>query len=135
VVYDITERIGDTDEAVSHYSTVLDLSWLRRPYPIPVTETHIASADRDLDGKDITELSRKYGVAVADWESGAIAYVTQKNKTKCLILRGVSDLVDAAGGDAYGNSTAFRTGTAAVMSTLLASLPEWIAAGHGTDGM
>ena len=36
-----------------------------------------------------------------DWESGAIAWVAARNQTRCLILRGVTDLVGEAGDEAY----------------------------------
>ena len=48
-------------------------------------------------------LIEKYNAVAADWESGAIAWVAKKNNTRVLILRGVSDLVDDSGGEAYGN--------------------------------
>ncbi len=62
-----------------------------------------------------------------DWESGAIAWVADRNKTRCLILRGVTDLVGESGGEAYGNIELFIRNTAEVLETLMSSLPDWIA--------
>ncbi len=71
--------------------------------------------------------SRKYGAVAADWESGAIAWVAKRNGVRCLILRGVTDLVSAEGGEAYGNIELFHENTKSVMKTLIAQLPEWLA--------
>jgi adenosylhomocysteine nucleosidase len=65
-----------------------------------------------------------------DWESGAIAYVAARNQTRCLILRGVTDLVGDSGGEAYGDGMQFfRTSAERVMRRLVHTLPDWIA--HG----
>jgi len=42
------------------------------------------------------------------------------------VLRGVSDLVGASGGEAYGRPEVFQNGTAVVMKKLLADLPLWL---------
>jgi adenosylhomocysteine nucleosidase len=34
IVYDIFEQIGDSDEALDHFSTEIDLSWLGDDYPL-----------------------------------------------------------------------------------------------------
>jgi hypothetical protein len=44
-----------------------------------------------------------------------------------LILRGISDLVSASGGEAYGNMDGFEKGAAIVMKRLLGELPAWLA--------
>ena len=68
-----------------------------------------------------------YGAVAGDWESGAIAFVATRNGTRCLILRGVSDLVGGEGGEAYdGNVHVFAEGATAVMQRLLKELPGWI---------
>ncbi len=126
LVYDIIEQMGDGDEAIRHYETALDLSWLREPYPHPVRRERLVSADRDILVEDIPMLVEKYGAAAADWESGAIAWVAQKNRTRCLILRGVTDLVGGEGGEAYGNIELFRERTRGVMQTLITQLPDWM---------
>jgi hypothetical protein len=59
--------------------------------------------------------------------------VAKRNKTPLVILRGVTDLVDTKGGEAYGNLEVFEAGTRKVMKDLLerfdAALPE-LAAGR-----
>jgi len=78
--------------------------------------------------EDIPGLKARYGAVAADWESGAIAWVTRRNDTRCLILRGVSDLVGEDGGEAYeGGIAVFYEGTGDVMGRLLEQLPAWLA--------
>jgi nucleoside phosphorylase len=53
--------------------------------------------------------------------------VANKNQVPCLILRGVTDLVGAEGGEAYnGNIEVFYSNTELIMKTLLDSLSNWI---------
>jgi adenosylhomocysteine nucleosidase len=128
IVYDILEQMGDGAEAIAHYTTELDLSWLKEPYPHPVRRGLLVSADRDILVEDIPNLVAQYGAVAADWESGAIAWVARKNTVRCLILRGVTDLVGGQGGEAYGNIELFRERTKDVMRGLLEQLPDWLKA-------
>jgi len=127
LVYDIIEQMGDPAEAIDHYATEMDLSWLVEPLPLPVRRSLLVSADRDLVIEEIPCLKAEFGAIAGDWESGAIAYVAARNGTRCLILRGVSDLVSEAGGEAYGNIGLFRERTETIMDRLLDSLPAWLA--------
>jgi len=126
IVYDIIEQMSDADEAIEHYSTKLDLSFLPRIVPAPVLRGLLVSADRDIVANDISSLIKKYGAVAADWESGAIAWVAQKNNVKCLILRGVTDLVNPDTGEAYGNYDLFRQRTKEIMRKLFEQLPAWL---------
>lgn len=126
LVYDIIEQMGDPQAAIQHYAVDLDLSWLGEPYPQPVRRSLLVSADRDICLPDIPMLVEQYGAVAADWESGAIAWVASRNSTRCLILRGVSDLVEASGGEAYGAIEVFHEGTRRVMEPLLRALPDWL---------
>jgi len=126
IVYDIVEQMGEGAEAIDHYTTELDLSWLRQPYPHPVRQGLLVSADRDIVVEDIPLLKSEFGAFAADWESGAIAWVARKNIIRCLILRGVTDIVGAGGGDAYGNLALFHERTREVMKTLIEQLPDWL---------
>lgn len=127
LVYDIIEQMSDPDEAIKAYSVDLDLSWLCHPYPLNVRQVRMLSADRDILAGDIVSLINRYDAVAADWESGAIAWVASRNHVRCLILRGVSDLVGVDGGEAYGNHSVFKAGTNQVMTCLLKSLPGWLA--------
>ncbi len=127
LVYDIVEQMGDYADHIAHYTTELDLSWVRPPYPHPVLRTHIVSGDRDIIPEEIPRLREEFGAVAADWESGAIAWVAQRNGVPCLILRGVSDLVSPDGGEAYGDMDVFVQGTRRVLGTLLHHLPAWLA--------
>jgi len=140
LVYDIIEQMGDGAEAIEHYSTEIDLSWLidRGPGtvdgdsrstvsgPLSVMRGLLVSADRDIVVEDIPMLVQKYDAVAADWESGAIAWVAKKNNTRLLILRGVSDLVGGDGGEAYGKIEIFRERTKTVMRELFRQLPGWL---------
>lgn len=128
LVYDIYEQMGDAEVHLAHYATQIDLSWLGGDLPLPVRRALLVSGDRDLLPHDLTELTRRYGAIAADWESGAIAWVAQRNQTRCLILRGVTDLVGEDGGEAYGNIEFFQQATLGVMRRLLESLPGWLRA-------
>jgi adenosylhomocysteine nucleosidase len=125
IVYDIIEQMGDFDEHIAHYTTEIDLSWLAEPYPLPVQRGLLVSGDRDLVVEELPELKRRYLAAAGDWESGAIAWVAQRNATRLLILRGVSDLVGGSGGEAYGNLGLFESAAHTILQTLAASLPGW----------
>jgi len=131
VVYDIVERMGDAAESIAFYSTPLDPSWLAKPYPHPVIEGVVVSADRDLDPADIPRLESAYGAVAADWESGPIAWTAARNKVPCLILRAVSDLVGTGGSEAYGNLDFFKKRAREIMSRLIGSLPGWLEAARG----
>jgi adenosylhomocysteine nucleosidase len=129
VVYDIIEQMGDFDAHIAHYSTDLDLSWLKVAPPLPVRRSILVSADRDLVVKDIPWLKEKFSAVAGDWESGAIAWVARRNGVRCLILRGVTDLVGAEGGEAYnGNIQVFHENAAVIMRQLIEALPGWLMA-------
>jgi adenosylhomocysteine nucleosidase len=144
LVYDIIEQMGDGAEAIEHYATDIDLSWVDKgrltmddgkdgqrstlapDASVGVVRGLLVSADRDIVMEDIPMLVEKYDAVAADWESGAIAWVAQKNNTRVLILRGVTDLVGGDGGEAYGNIELFRERTKTVMRELFRQLPGWL---------
>lgn len=126
IVYDIIEQMSDPDEAIQFYSTQLDLSWLKRPFPQPVIIGRLVSADRDIVPSDIPMLKAKYQVIAADWESGAIAWVSHKNGIPCLILRTVSDVVYETGSELYDQRGGFAKKAAGIMENLLRKLPDWL---------
>jgi len=143
VVYDIVEQMTDPDEAVAELSTTIDLSWLAGDpkagdarsdggdpavsYPSPVRRALLVSADRDIVPAQIDELRRRFGAIAADWESGAIAWTAARNRTPCLILRTVSDLVDpSGGGEVYDDHGEFTRRCVVVMQELLEVLPAWL---------
>ncbi len=127
VIYDIYEQMGDPNEHIKHYAIEIDNSWLKEPMPLRVVKSILVSGDRDLFCDEIGSLKSKYGAIAGDWESGAIAWVADKNKTPCLILRGVTDLVSETRGEAYsGNMSYYYHNTELVMKELINSLPQWL---------
>jgi adenosylhomocysteine nucleosidase len=126
IVYDIVEMMSDYEAAIASYTTTLDLSWLGESVPHEVQRSLLVSADRDVQVGEIAQLKARYGAIAGDWESGAIAYIAARNNVRCLILRGVTDLIGETG-EAYGNVGVFRESTEKVFQVLLRYLPAWIA--------
>jgi len=126
IVYDIIEQMGDPEGAIADYSTDIDLVWLPKPFPPHVQRGLLVSGDRDILVEDIPMLVSRFGASAADWESGAIAWVADKNRIRCLILRGVTDLVGSGGGEAYGNFDLFQQRTNEVMRQLVELLQNWL---------
>ena len=124
IVYDILELM-DVDDISPYYASSLDLSWLAEPYPFPVRRGLIASADSDLLPEKIPFLKSK-GALAADWECAALAWVANKNHTRLLILRMVSDLVSEKGGEAYGDISIFTERCKSIMKQLFEQLPAWL---------
>lgn len=125
VIYDIAEAVGDSKVAITDYSTTLPLP---ARLPVPAVKVTMYSADRDLTPAGLRELDAAYQPVVADWESGAIAWVAHRNATPVLILRGVTDLVNSDNGEAHGNPQLFADNTIRVMRNLVGLLPKWLAA-------
>lgn len=125
IIYDIHERMGDPEAARRFYASHIDLSWLRQPLPNNIRVGLIASADEDIDPALVQHLVGHHQAIAADWESGAIAWVAQRNRTRVLILRVVSDLVGSQTGELYGEGD-FNSRSLEVMPPLLAALPDWL---------
>jgi len=126
VIYDIYEAmLDDPAEGVPYYITQLDLP---AHFPTPAICTTLYSADRDLTPATLREIQDRYQPVAADWESGAIAWVANRNGTPLLIMRAVSDLVSLEKGEAEGNGALWVENTRRIMSVLVANLPQWMAA-------
>ena len=123
-IYDIVELM-DVSDVSSYYASSLDLSWLATPDPYPTRRGMLGSADSDLLPEKIPLLKSK-GAIAADWESGALAWVATRNKTRLLILRAVSDLVNEQGGEVYGDIELFNKRTLKIMKQLIEQLPAWL---------
>jgi adenosylhomocysteine nucleosidase len=125
IVYDITEQMGDAQQAIEHYITQIDLSWLRQPYPLAVQRSLMVSGDRDLLVEDVPRLGAQFGAVAGDWESGAIAWTAARNGIPLLILRGVTDLVGPSGGEAYGDLVLYEQAAGKILGKLVETLPGW----------
>jgi len=126
VIHDIVEQMTDPEQAIADYSTDVDLSWLKKPYPLQVTESIIVSADQDILPASIPHLVSRYSAIAADWESGSIAWVAKKNNTRLLILRVVSDVVSRYGSPAYHAYDYFIQSANAYLPAIIKSLPGWL---------
>jgi adenosylhomocysteine nucleosidase len=126
ITYDIREAMGDSAEAIRAYTTDIDLTWLDGSFPLQVRRVPLVSGDRDLVPSDVPELIRRFDAVAGDWESSAIAYVASRRNARLLIVRAVSDLVNAQGGDAIGNLTLFQNEAARIMRSLLDDLAKLV---------
>jgi len=125
IVYDIVERMGDPDEAIHDYTTKIDLSRWPAMLRARVRVGHLASGDRDLDPADLARLRDHFHAIAGDWESGSIAWVATRNHVPVLVLRGVTDVIDARGADAtYGDPDEFGRRAGDSMNALLALLAD-----------
>jgi adenosylhomocysteine nucleosidase len=124
-IYDIVELMGDAAETIADYQTRLDTARWPARLAGRVTIGPIVSGDRDLDPAAVAGLAAAYHTGFGDWESGAIAWVASHNHTRVMILRGITDLVDAPGGDAlYHAPGEFERASRAMMASLVALLGE-----------
>jgi adenosylhomocysteine nucleosidase len=124
-IYDVIELMGDPDEAIEDFHTRLDPTRWPAKLAHRVVIGPIVSADRDIDPAAPAALHAKYHASAGDWESGAIAWVAAHNHTPVIILRGVTDLVDAAGGDpTYHAAGAWERASITVMASLVSLLGE-----------
>ncbi|GAK58281.1 5'-methylthioadenosine/S-adenosylhomocysteine nucleosidase [Candidatus Vecturithrix granuli] len=126
LVYDIVERMFDAGQAIQAYATDIDVSWVQDIPDFPVIRSLLVSADRDIDPKDVERLHRMYHAIAGDWESGSIAHICKRNSIPVFIVRGVSDVVSAYGGEAYQSPAIFITRTETIMKKLLHNLLPWI---------
>jgi adenosylhomocysteine nucleosidase len=69
---------------------------------------------------------RRFDAVAGDWESGAIAYVASRRKTRVLIIKAVSDLVSVHGGEAIGQLPRFQNEPATIMRSLLDDLASLV---------
>jgi len=123
VIYDAHEIDGPEIRRRPLHETQIPTSWIQKPWPGSPTLASTATADQDLN-PDLIPLLRSspFKAVAADWESGAIAYVAARNQTRCLILRGVSDVVEQR----PSPERDIRQGIETVMSKLLTALPIWL---------
>ena len=124
VTYDIEERMGDSAEAIAHYTTRLETPDVSSAAMAGLRRGRIVSGDRDVRPADASALGEKYDASIADWESSAIAHVARRNQTRLYVIRAVSDVVSAAGSEAYGNIEVFEAESRAIMKRLVALLGE-----------
>lgn len=119
VTYDIEERMGDSAEAIAHYTTRLPTPHVASAAMAGLRTGRIVSADRDVRPADALALGDRYDANIADWESSAIAHVAKRNESTLYIIRAVSDVVSEEGSAAYGNLEVFEAESRAIMKRLV----------------
>jgi adenosylhomocysteine nucleosidase len=124
LIYDVIERMGSAEEALSAYTVDLDTSLVPTGVRAKVREELLVSADQDIAPTDVPRLKATFHAVAADWESGAIAYVASRNNTPLVVLKGVSDVVSPAGSESYGSMETFEASARPIMARLLVLLQE-----------
>jgi adenosylhomocysteine nucleosidase len=99
--------------------------WSTCVFPLPVRPGVIATADGDVTHHNAAWLHTTFGATIADWESGAIAYVCAVNAIPWLILRGVSDVPTTQPDHQYQR---FQHNTPIVMQRLWSLVPSVLTA-------
>ena len=126
VMYDIFERMGDSQHAINYYLAELDTAWIGVDLPANTRRAPMASADQDIDFRNFQLLSQDFAVPAADWESAAIAWVLKANGVRGLILRGVSDIITPSASETDNNHTLWRSRVESIMQKLLQDLPFYL---------
>lgn len=126
VMYDIYERMGDSQQAINYYRAELDTEWIGTDLPENTRRAPLASADQDIDFHNFQMLTHEFGVPAADWESAAIAWVLKANRVRGLILRGVSDIITPSASETDNNHTLWRSRVEMIMQKLLHDLPLYL---------
>jgi adenosylhomocysteine nucleosidase len=132
IIYDVYEAMGDSSEALAHYTTDLQVP---DSLPPSIMRTTLYSGDRDLTPAHLRELEKMFEPRVVDWESGAIAWVARRNGIPVLILRGVTDLANMDKMEAQDNLSLFRENASHVMHKLIQDLPLYLKAAAAADGL
>ena len=130
IIYDVYEAMGNSSEAIAHYTTDLNVP---ESLPLSIIRTTLYSGDRDLTPVHLRELERTFQPRVVDWESGAIAWVARRNGIPVLILRGVTDLANMDKMEAQDNLSLFQENASYVMRKLVQDLPLYLKA--AADGI
>ena len=126
VMYDNFERMSDSQLALDYYSTELDTDWIGYDLPENTRRSALASADQDIDFQNFHTLTQKFAVPAADWESASIAWVLQANKTKALILQGVSDIITPTDSESDNNHDLWSCRVELIIQKLLHDLPFYL---------
>jgi len=126
LIYDIVERMDDPLAAINHYRTGCDTSWITNPLPAGTLRARIASADQDSDFRVYNLLTKTHQAAATDWETGAFAWVSARNHTAWLALRGVSDLVTPQSSETDSGVELWHSRLDDLMSRLLTDLPFYL---------
>jgi len=119
-IYDIYEAMGDAAETIADYASTVDTSRWPARLSSRVIPGPIVSGDRDLIPGEVAKLHATYHANVGDWESGSIAFVARRNAVPLIILRAVTDVLDADHpSPTTGDLAAWQKQTLTAMATLL----------------
>lgn len=109
VVYDFTSAVPQANASMRRsQATDLQDGVSLAGVPFTVRPAVLATGDGDPSPAQLERLRRDEDAKAVDWESGAVAWVCARNRTPCLILRGVADDATATGAaqlEAYSRIT------------------------------
>jgi adenosylhomocysteine nucleosidase len=131
IIYDVYEAMGNSSEAIAHYTTDLQVP---ESLPPSIIRTTLYSGDHDLTPSHLRELEKLFQPRVVDWESGAIAWVARRNRIPVLIIRGVTDLANVDKMEAQDNLSLFQENASHVMHKLVQELPLYLKAAAAMNG-
>jgi adenosylhomocysteine nucleosidase len=114
-----------TNSLITDHQTRCADDWAACPFPLPVRPGVIATSDGDVTQHNVAWLRATFAATLADWESGAIAFVCAINAIPWLILRGVSDTPTTPTAQQYQH---YQHNTPLVMQRLWSLIPSVLTA-------
>jgi adenosylhomocysteine nucleosidase len=126
IMYDVFERMGDSQQAINYYSAELNTDWIGSTLPENTRRAPLVSADQDINFRNFRTLTEDFGVPAADWESAAIAWVLKTHGIEGLILRGVSDIISRTNSETDNNHALWRSRVDKILKILLMDLPFYL---------
>jgi nucleoside phosphorylase len=121
-----------TNTLVTDHAVVCPIDWSACPFPHVVSPGIIATGDGDVTAETAPWLHATFAATVADWESGAIAYVCALNAIPWLILRGVSDTPTMPPDQQYAR---YQHNTPVIMQQLWGLIPSVLHYAHQMQGL
>jgi adenosylhomocysteine nucleosidase len=125
IVHDIA-----IEAKVRELTTDLPGLWTHVVTPYPVHRGLMVSGDLAVTAANVQLVRDRFPALAADWESGAVAKVCALNGIPCAILKGVSDLPEAAVAQQLER---YYTNTPRVMERVWQILEQYLAAWSSSE--
>lgn len=110
-----------TSTLTSDHQVTCPHDWAACTFGLPVKPGLVATADADVTHETVAGLYEDFQASIADWESGAVAYICALNAIPWLVLRGVSDTPTQLPDHQFER---YRHNTPLVMQRLWSLLPN-----------